>query len=98
MNTNITSTIVKHSYNELSYIKMFAIWFELIEPDIIILGVIMNFLVFYVMPRKGVTIGASLKIYFSIIAIANFLELIFKNFQYTILIDSMYDLLIYYLY
>lgn len=66
------------------------LWFEIIEPNIVIFGLISNALVFIVMPRKGVAVGSSAKIYYTSIAISDFFKLINSYLLYTLINDSMY--------
>lgn len=70
------------------------LWFELFEPDIVIFGLCANALVFIVMPRQGVAVGKSTKIYYTSIAISDFFYLIVYSVLYTLSTDSMYALLV----
>lgn len=67
------------------------LWFEIIEPDIVIFGLIANALVIIVMLRQGVAVGTSPKIYYTSIAISDFFNLINNWVLYTLINDSMYE-------
>ena len=47
------------------------IWFELIEPWILLFGVIFNVLVIIIMPRRAVAVAQSAKIYYVSIAVSD---------------------------
>lgn len=67
------------------------LWFEIIAPDVLIFGVISNLLVFIVMPRKNVAVGVSAKIYYTSIAISDFIDLINSWILFGTINDSMYE-------
>lgn len=65
------------------------IWFELLEPWILIFGILGNILVVCVIPRAGVTVGPSLKIYYTSIGVSDIINLVQYCF-YTLFNDTMY--------
>lgn len=67
------------------------LWFEIIEPDILIFGVIANAVIFLVMPRPEVAVAPTAKIYYISIAISDFLNLIVGWIFFTTVNDSMCD-------
>ena len=68
----------------------FRIWLQIIQPDIVIFGMITNPIIFLLMPRSAVTVGPSAKIYYVTIAISDFINLSVEYMWYTLISDSMY--------
>lgn len=65
MNSN--SSIVEDSLSQGSLIYFTSLWirllYEILVPNIVIIGLITNALVIIVMPKKEVAVGSSAKIY-----------------------------------
>ena len=78
--------------NKIPWELWLRIWFEIIAPDILIFGLVSNLLVFIVMPRQKVLVGVSAKIYYTSIAISDFIDLINSWILYGTINDTMYDL------
>lgn len=66
--------------------------FEIIVPNIVIFGLVTNTLVVIVMPKKGVAVGSSAKIYYLSIAIFDIINLFNSQVINTIISKSMYVL------
>lgn len=88
-NTTLGTFITSTKYEK--YFQLWLrIWFEIIEPDVLVIGIFSNAFIFLVMPRTGVTIGQSAKIYYVLIAISDFINLINSWIMYCTINDSMY--------
>ncbi|MCP6769671.1 hypothetical protein NL529_32965, partial [Klebsiella pneumoniae] len=61
----------------------FRIWIQIIEPDIVIFGIITNPIIFFIMPRSVVAVGPSAKIYYVTIAISDIINLSVEYMWYT---------------
>lgn len=90
---NITNSILTATNKSAHTTQLFLrIWFGFIEPNIVFMGIISNALVLIVMPRQGVTIGVSAKIYYLTIGVSDFIDLIDSWLIYTTINDTMYAL------
>ena len=74
--TNTSSTTVATTTAAQSTALWMRLWFEIFEPDIAVFGVIANAIIFIIMPRREVLVGASTKIYYISIAISDCVNLI----------------------
>ena len=86
-NTSATKTVTE---------LWLRLWFEIVEPDIVIFGLITNAVIFLIMPRSGVSVAPSAKICYVSIAISDFINLINSWVLYTTINDSMYVIFISY--
>lgn len=65
------------------------LWFELIEPWILLFGMVTNIIVVMVMPRHAVAVARSAKIYYITIAAVDVFNLFNSWVIYTFLGDTM---------
>lgn len=88
MNITITnSTTLSSRKNQWEL--WLRLWFEIIAPDVLAFGVISNLIVVIVMPRQNVAIGVSVKIYYTTIAISDFIDLINSWILFGTINDTM---------
>lgn len=66
------------------------IWFELIEPWILLFGVLFNALVIAIMPRRSVAVAQSAKIYYVSIAVFDCYNLINSWILFSFIGDTLY--------
>lgn len=83
-----STTAVASGYLSELWLRL---WFVIIEPDIVIFGLIANTLVVILMPRQSVAVGNSPKIYYTSIAISDLINLIINWVLYTLANNSLCD-------
>ena len=91
LNTSSSEAITVTTSSPGGVIQLwFRIWLQIIQPDIVIFGMITNPIILLLMPRSAVTVGPSAKIYYVTIAISDFINLSVEYVWYTLISDSMY--------
>lgn len=90
------SSSVQDIFGPSSFMSFNSLWvrlcFEIMVPNIAIFGLITNTLVVIVMPKKGLAVGRSAKIYYISIAIFDIINLFNSQVINTTLSESMYAL------
>lgn len=90
INSNYTFSTLSAAANVKTSTELWLrLWFEIIEPDVLIFGILTNAMIFLIMPRPEVTVAPSAKIYYVSIAISDFINLINSWVLYTTVNDSM---------
>lgn len=70
------------------------VWFELVEPWILLFGVLSNLLVAALMPRRAVAVASSAKIYYVSIAVCDCYNLINSWILFSFIGDTLYSAII----
>ena len=92
-NTNTVPSFTTPSSSTETTPLWLRLWFELIEPWILLFGILTNLLVIAVMPRRAVAVAPSAKFYYISIAAVDVFDLANSWVVYTFLGDTLYALI-----